>query len=242
LAPPSPTKPAAFPATPHHQNSQEKNSPLPNTPTTPYTQNQEDKTLRQQKEVVQQQWQEDNAQATIKTAKKDYPNETWLAAQTVKLRYVKLPKSLENISIGKSKFPLNKDDERVLLKEVKQAQVLTGKGSTVYLIPKAKDAFGNNIPGPDAIVNGRYIEFKTITGSLDRVETRFRESRKQDSNVFLKIDNPKLSKRDIFNKLSTVVNGKDYTGGFKGNAIIYISSTRKTYFLKISSLKHKKKG
>jgi hypothetical protein len=197
-----------------------------------------DEILRQQK--VEQR-RDANTQATIKTAKKDYPNETWLPASAIRLRYVKLPKNLENIYIGKSKFPLNKDDERILLKEVKQAGVLTEKDSIVYLIPKAKDAFGNNIPGPDAIVNGWYAEFKTITGSLDRVETRFRESRKQNNNVFLKIDNPTLSKQVIFNKLSTVVNGKDYTGGFKGNAIIYISSTRKTYFVKISSLKYKRK-
>jgi len=88
-----------------------------------------DEILRQQK--TEQQRRDANTQATIKTAKKDYPNETWLPASAIRLRYVKLPKNLENIYIGKSKFPLNKDDERILLKEVKQAGVLTEDRWTV---------------------------------------------------------------------------------------------------------------
>ncbi|MDR2483277.1 MAG: hypothetical protein LBD08_06560 [Treponema sp.] len=121
-----------------------------------------DELLRQQKEAAEQQRREANARAAEKTAKKDYPAETWLAAGTVKLRHMNLPKKLDGIGIAKSKFPMNKNDERTLLKEVKQAMILRDKGASVYLIPKLKDHTGENIPGPDAIANGQYIEFKSL--------------------------------------------------------------------------------
>jgi hypothetical protein len=139
-----------------------------------------DELLIQQREAAEQRRWEENARATGRTANRDYPNETWLAAGTVnaKLHYVELPKNLEGVSIAKSKFPMNKSDEETLLKETKQAEILAGKGASINLLPKAKDAQGRNIPGPDAIVNGRIFEFKTITGGIGKVEKHFRDSRK----------------------------------------------------------------
>jgi hypothetical protein len=180
-----------------------------------------------------------NIQATIKTAKKDYPNETWLAANTVKPQYVKFPKNLEGISIAKSKFPMNKDDERTILKEVKQAKILSEKGAFIYLIPKQKDHTGRNIPGPDAIVNGRYVEFKTVTGSIKKVEERFRESRKQEESVYIRITSQEITKQDVIRKLIGIINDKDYTGGYKGNVVFTIGHgvSEKTYNILIKDLK-----
>ncbi|MFP3042859.1 hypothetical protein LQZ19_13660 [Treponema primitia] len=193
--------------------------------------------LKQQKAAAEQAQRERNAKATADRAKKDFPNETWLGTNDVKLNHVNLPKNLDGISIAKSKFPMNKDDEKTLLKEVKQAKILADKGGIINLIQKVRDSLGNYVHGPDAIVNGWYAEFKTVTGSLGKVERRFRESRVQSENIFLKIDNKKLSKHDVINKIRHVLKDPEYTGGTKGNLIINLSQTKKTYFIRITDLK-----
>jgi len=53
-------------------------------------------------------------------------------------------------------------------------------GSSVTLIPRIKRPDGKGfLPGPDAIVNGLFFEFKTVTGRMDKIGARFRESRTQ---------------------------------------------------------------
>jgi hypothetical protein len=197
----------------------------------------EDELIKQQEAETEQAQRENNAKATANTAKKDFTNETWVPAGEVKLNYVTLPKNLDGITIAKSKFPMNKEDEKTLLKEVKQAKVLTEKGAVINLIPKQKDILGNDIQGPDAIVNGWYAEFKTITGSLKKVERHFRKSREQGENVFLKVDNKELSKHDVLEKVRSVFKDPKYKGGTKGNLILYLSKNKRTYFIRIRDLR-----
>jgi hypothetical protein len=102
---------------------------------------------------------------------------------------------------------------------LKQAVILRDRGAVVYLLPKAKDAQGHNIPGPDAIVNGKIFEFKTITGGIGKVEKHFRDSRKQGGNVYIRIVDPKITRNDVIRKLSGVINSDNYTGGFKGDIV-----------------------
>jgi SPP1 gp7 family putative phage head morphogenesis protein len=198
-----------------------------------------DELLKQQREAAEQQRREANARSTEKTAKKDYPDEVWLGAGAVKLKFVKLPKNLEGVRIAKSKFPMNKSDEETLLKEAKQAEILAGKGASINLIPKQKDHRGRNIPGPDAIVNGQYFEFKTVTGTIKKVEERFRDSRDQGESVYIRIANPNIKKEDIIRKIRGVVNDKNYTGGFKGNLVFTTGEGKdeKTYSVRIKDLK-----
>jgi hypothetical protein len=193
--------------------------------------------LKQKQEEREQHRREQNAKATAGAAKKNFPNETWLPANGVKLKHEKLPENLDNIRAAKSKIPMNKNAEETFVKELKQAKVLSLIGASVYLLSKLKDSRGNDIPGPDAIVNGQYVEFKTITGSIGKVERRFRESRNQGENVFLKIDNKKLSKHDIISKIRNILADPKYTGGTKGNLILYIAQANKTYFIRIRDLK-----
>jgi len=41
-------------------------------------------------------------------------------------------------------------------------------GSSVTLIPRIKRPDGKGfLPGPDAIVNGSFFEFKTVTGKIN---------------------------------------------------------------------------
>jgi len=65
-------------------------------------------------------------------------------------------------------------------------------------------------------------EFKTVTGSIKRVETRFRESREQGQNVYIRVMNPGITKSDVIQKMYTVVNSPEYTGGLKGNLIFSV--------------------
>jgi hypothetical protein len=193
-------------------------------------------------EAKERQRREENARATEKTAKHDYQNENWINAKIGLFKAITpddLDKNLDGIKIANSKFPMGKDDERTLLKELKQAVILRDIGAIIYLLPKAKDAQGRNIPGPDAIVNGRIFEFKTITGGIGKVEKHFRDSRKQGGNVYIRIVDPKITRNDVIRKLSGVVNSDDYTGGFKGNVVFTVGTGKsgKTYFLRIKDLK-----
>jgi hypothetical protein len=196
-------------------------------------------TLNRQAEARRRQ---ENEKAAEKTAKHDYPNEKWINANSTMFKAIVpdgLDKNLESIKIAGSKFPMGKDDERTLLKELKQAVILTGLGAAVYLLPKAKNAQGRNIPGPDAIVNGLIFEFKTITGGIGKVEKHFRDSRKQGGNVYIRIVDPAITRNDVIRKLSGVVNSADYTGGFKGDVVFTAGTGEscKTYFLRIKDLK-----
>jgi hypothetical protein len=150
-----------------------------------------------------------------------------------------LDKNLGGIKLAKSKFPMGKEDERTLLKELKQAVILRDNGASVYLLPKAKDAQGNNIPGPDAIVDGKIFEFKTVEKTLRKLEARFRDSRNQGQNVFIRMENPEITKSDVIRKLSGIVNSDSYHGGFKGIVIFTIGKghSQRTFYLKIKDLK-----
>jgi len=86
-------------------------------------------------------------------------------------------------------------------------------------------------------VNGVLFEFKNIIGGLDRVEMRFRESRTQSENVFLKIDTHGISKADVLARIGRTLRNRDYTGGTKGTLVFYVAQTRKVYFMKIRDLK-----
>ena len=106
-------------------------------------------------------------------------------------------------------------------------------------MPKIKVADGREISGPDALVNGRLFEFKTVTGSIDKVESRFRESREQGQNVFIRVLNPDISRQSVIQKMYNVVNDPKYTGGFKGDLVFSVKQGRDEiiYYMKISDFK-----
>jgi len=148
------------------------------------------------------------------------------------------------ITPSKGKHHISDNDARTLAKEIRQAKVLTNEGASVFILPKARDAQGRDIPGPDALVNGVLYEFKTVTGSIDKVESRFRESREQGENVFIRVINPSITKGDVIQKMYSVVNDTKYTGGLKGNLIFSITNeTFETlYHIRIEELKGKNPG
>jgi len=183
-------------------------------------------------------------------AKSTFPDEQWVDAQTIKLAQegpdFEIPDGIDNIKIAKSRITPSKNhnsisdnDARTLAKEIRQAKVLTDRGASVFILPKNKGPDGREISGPDALVNGILYEFKTVTGSIDKVESRFRESREQGQNVFIRVLNPDISRQSVIRKMHNVINDPKYTGGFKGDFIFSVKQGRDEiiYHMKIKDLK-----
>jgi len=192
----------------------------------------------------------ENTQKNYISAKTIFPNEQFVDASSIKIKQkgheFEFPKNLENIKVAisritptKNKKHISDNDAKTLAKELRQARVLTCRDSVVYLVPKIKDAQGRDVSGPDAIVNGTLYEFKTVTGSIKRIEKNFRQSREQEQNVFIRVMNPNITKSDVIRKLHGVMNDEKYTGGFKGNIIfsVWQDNSEKLYYIKIKDLK-----
>ena len=181
-----------------------------------------------------------NIEKTAKTANDTFPNETWIEADKIKLNHVKLPDNADGILVAVTRLPMNQQEEIDFLKEIKSAIILKNKGACVRLIPRIKRLDGKgNLPGPDAIVNGLFFEFKTVTGKIKKVGKRFTESREQGENVYIRVDNPCHTKAGVLRCLVGTINHKDYKGGYKGNIVFTVGSEEqeKTYFIKIKDLK-----
>jgi len=173
-------------------------------------------------------------------AKKEFPNETWVRIDDLNLKYVTLPKNATEILVAKSRLPINKQEELDFLKEIKSAIILKDLGASVTLIPRIKRPDGNGfLPGPDAIVNGSFFEFKTVTGKINKVGRRFAESRIQGNNVYIRVENPRHTQTGVVRELVRLINDKNFKGGTKGNIIFTIvnGQQEKTYFYRIKDLK-----
>jgi hypothetical protein len=192
----------------------------------------------------------ENMQMNEVSAKNIFPKEKFVDASSFKLVQkgpdFEVPKNLENIKIAKSRITPTKgkehisdNDAKTVTKELRQARVLTSMGASVYILPKIKDAQGRYVPGPDALVNGTLYEFKTITGAFKRLETRFRESRDQGENVYIRFMKDSITRNDVMDKMYRIINSSEYTGGYKGTLIFSIrqGGQEKVYYIKINDLK-----
>jgi len=181
-----------------------------------------------------------NLAANEAAAKIEFPGETWINAEKIKLRYVEMPKNADGIIVAISRFPINLQEELDFIKEIKSAIILRKHGAAVTLIPRIKRLDGKGfLQGPDAIVNGLFFEFKTVTGRMDKIGARFRESRTQGNNVYIRVDNPALIKSQVVNYLAKYINNPRYQGGYKGNIILTFGEglEEKTYFFRIKDFK-----
>jgi len=192
----------------------------------------------------------ENMRKNEAAAKSAFPNEQWINASSLKIKQkapgFEIPKNLNNIKIAKSRITPSKNrktisdnDAKTLAKEIRQAKVLTDRGASVFILPKVKSADGRDISGPDALVNGTLYEFKTITGALKRLETRFRESREQGENVYIRFMKEGITKNDVMDKMYRIINNREYTGGCKGNLIFSVrqGSFEALHYIKIKDLK-----
>jgi hypothetical protein len=149
-----------------------------------------------------------------------FPLETWRELE-------------ERIFIAAGREPRVKNQRQVLEKELVQARILTAQGSVVYLLPEITDPARDGVKHPDAVVDGYLMEFKTITGSINQVEHRFRESRKKADHVFFKIDSH-LTLEAVLSKLIDRIRQSDYSGGM---VVAHFTETGKTYFWNVDALK-----
>jgi len=171
-------------------------------------------------------------------AKKTFQNETWVRSDNLKLQHEQMPPGAEGIVIAKSKLPTNPTEEHDLIKEIKSAIILKKHGSSVTMIPRTKDPLtGKFLSGSDAIVDGMFFEFKEVVGNIDKVGLRFKDSRRQGNNVYLRIANEKLTKRKVFKYFAKYVNNPHYKGGYKGNILFSFGDEERIYFFKIKDFK-----
>jgi len=140
-----------------------------------------------------------NAEKAKQAALDLYPHEKWELLE-------------HGIFIAKSRMPRSVEQIHILEKELQQARILVGRGSTVYLLPEIPLSNEKHIKYPDAVVDGYVMEFKTITGSIRQVEERYKEARVKAAYVFLKID-AHLSRHEVTRKLSGYIKRKGYLGG-----------------------------
>jgi hypothetical protein len=152
-------------------------------------------------------------------AESRYPQETWREIE-------------ERIFIAEGREPKGKNQQRVLEKELVQARILTAQGSTVYLLPERTSPATIGVKHPDAVVDGFIMEFKTISGSINQIEHRFKESMKKAEGVFFKID-AGLSKAEVFRKIRLVSFQKQYR---KGVIIAYFTKTAELHYWDIAEL------
>ena len=151
-----------------------------------------------------------------------------------------LAKNTSGIIVAISRLPINLQEELDFIKEIKSAIFLRKFGASVTLIPRKKRSDGKGfLPGPDAIVNGTFYEFKEVTGGISKIGDRFKDSRKQGNNVYIRIVNPNLTKSKVISYLARYINLPTYQGGYNGNLILTFEtrSEEKTYFFRISDFK-----
>jgi len=173
-------------------------------------------------------------------AKREFPNETWIDAEKIKLNHVEIPKNTDGIIVAMSRLPINLQEELDFIKEIKSAIILKKHGACITLIPRIKRPDGKGfLPGPDAIVNGLFFEFKEVIGTVDKIGARFNDSRKQSNNVYIRVSNPNITKQHAMKYMSKLINGRDYNNGYHGNVIFTFGTgeEQQTYFFKIIDFK-----
>jgi len=103
-------------------------------------------------------------------------------------RYTKKIVLPENVRIAQSRINIKSNEQqRILRKELRQAGVLSRIGNSVFLTPEYS---AYKVRVTDAVVNGIPYEFRTVTGTVKKIEKRFGEAKEKGTavNVYLHID------------------------------------------------------
>jgi SPP1 gp7 family putative phage head morphogenesis protein len=171
---------------------------------------------KRQQEEQEQRRLEKNREKAQKFAKKEFPNEKW-------------KQESERIYVAEKK----KRDANYKV-EMNMARILESKGSTVFILPEDRRSRDKKA---DAIVNGDYMEFKTVIGGLNSLQHRFLKSRSQSRNVFINIESD-LSKSDVVSTLAGTRAGNKYPAhnNFQGGKIILRFRGGKMLYLNVDDL------
>jgi hypothetical protein len=94
----------------------------------------------------------------------------------------------ENVRIALSRINVKSNEQqRTLRKEIRQAGILSRMGNSVFLTPEYS---AYKVRVTDAVVNGVPYEFRTVTGTVRKIEQRFADAKEKGStvNVYLHLD------------------------------------------------------
>ena len=172
---------------------------------------------------------QENARKAREAANKFFPGENW--------------KQVEDGIYLSSRRPIGEHSN--YQNELRDAQILRDLGSTVYLAPEP------NTEGRkyDAIVNGLRFEFKNVSGNMSTLETQFLRSRSQAPNVFINLEDSKMTKRQIMSALygarnrpeTAKTHGYAHYNKYKGGRIILkIKGYDSLIYLGVNDLKSHK--
>ncbi len=147
-------------------------------------------------------------------AKKMFPSEKW-------------EKVSENVYVAESRKPVNKQQRLVLEKEIRGARAFVREGYVVHLLPE-------QVPGKsiDALVNGNFVEMKSITGGLKQIGKRYQSAFAKPgcSRVFLEIAQ-NFSYSDVYNKIKGEALAVKHTKG-----VVYVLLNGKFYVWSIAKM------
>jgi hypothetical protein len=177
--------------------------------------------LMQKQEAREQHRREQNAQKAREAADELFPGEEWKKVE-------------DGIYLSPHK-PIG--EKSGYKEEIRDAKILHSFGSTVYLVPDDSRAPGNKY---DAIVNGLKMEFKNVGGNANTLQTQFLKSRSQAPNVFINLEESKMTKREIITALYGARNNPRYAikNKFKGGRIILkIKGQNALVYLNVDNLK-----
>jgi len=127
--------------------------------------------------------------------------------------------------------------------ELRDAQILRDLGGTVYLVPEVRSDRDKKY---DAIVNGLRFEFKNVRGNMNTLETQFLRSRSQAPNVFINLEDSKLTRRQIMSVLigarnrqeTATTHGYAHYNKYKGGRIILkIRGQKNLIYLNVDDLR-----
>ena len=178
----------------------------------------------------------ERADIASRVAKGKYKNENFIKASSInpQLKYVSLPHYMENIYISENRLKslVSETDELIFHKEIIQAKVFSDIGNTVYLSP-------DNIYGKktiDGFINGWETEFKTITGTANKVNKRYRNAieEKKATNVFIRINNPAITRDMAIHQIRLVLKNNP---NYFGRIIVQLAKNQSLFFLSTDDLR-----
>jgi hypothetical protein len=165
----------------------------------------------------------ENAREAREAAEKLFPGEPWKHVE-------------EGIFLSPHR-PIGKHSN--YQNELRDAQILRDWGSTVYLAPDNSRQPGRKF---DAIVNGSKFEFKNMHGKgISTLQEHFFSSRSQAPNVFINLENSRLTKRQAISALHGARNNTERyakKNRFAGGRIILkIRGQENLIYLNVDDLK-----
>jgi len=169
----------------------------------------------------------ENAQRAREAAERFFPGEQWIKVE-------------EGIYLSPRRAVGKKSNYR---DELRDAQILRHLGSTVYLVPEVRSDREKKF---DAIVDGLIFEFKNVSGNMSTLETQFLRSRSQAPNVFINLEDSRLTWRQIMSALYGARNRPETakTRGYAhynqfqdGQIILKIRGQESLFYVNVDDLK-----